>query len=480
MSVIHSVEHRIAVGRSPRAELFRHVVGPASLAFAALAIMAAALLSWLVWGVFPFAQPSSLGLHMRLGFGTALLVVIFTVVRNEHRLAFHAAGENTPGRTGRIWNMAVFVLFVMAFLTRRAEDLSRGTVILFYFSGFLALWSARSLTSRAIQAASKVKAIVAQRILVVGTEDGIAAFLRRDQPWNLGFEVVGTVSVTPDAAGTGRSPSPDLLRAVDLAREMGIDDVYIAVPWSETETIDLCVEAFLNTPIAIHLAPERVLDRFDQVAISRVGAMASLELTRPMSPAAVGTKRVVDMVLAGLALLALSPIFLVVAIAIRLDSPGPVFFLQTRYGFNQRRFRIVKFRTMRTYADSGDVPQASRQDPRVTRVGRWLRRTNVDELPQLINVLAGQMSLVGPRPHAVPHNTAYERRIALYARRHNVRPGITGWAQVNGLRGETDTDEKMKRRIDHDLYYIDNWSMLFDLRIMLKTLFSAASYRNAY
>lgn len=480
MSVIHTVEHGIRLGRSAHAELFRHVVVPLSLAVAALAVLAAAFLSWLVWSLVPFAQPSSLALHMRLGFVAALLVVLFTVLRNEHRLAVHAAGENTPGRTARLWNLAVFILFGMVFLTRFAEDLSRGTVLLFYVSGFLALWSARSLTSRVIQVASKVKAISGQRILVVGTEAGIAAFLRRHQPWNLGFEVVGTVSVGPVLAGEARAPSPEFLRAVELAREMSIDDVYIAVPWSETETIDLCVEAFLNTPIAIHLAPERVLDRFDQVAISRVGAMASLELTRPMSTASLFTKRIFDLALAALGLVALAPLFLVVAAAIRLDSPGPVFFLQTRYGFNQRRFRIVKFRTMRTYADSADVPQAVRHDPRVTRLGRWLRRTNIDELPQLMNVLAGQMSLVGPRPHAVPHNRAFERRIALYARRHNVRPGITGWAQVNGLRGETDTDEKMRRRVEHDLYYIDNWSMLFDVRIILRTLLSATAYRNAY
>ncbi|MBN9447724.1 MAG: sugar transferase, partial [Bosea sp.] len=162
-----------------------------------------------------------------------------------------------------------------------------------------------------------------------------------------------------------------------------------------------------------------------------------------------------------------------------IDSKGPVLFLQRRYGFNQEPFRIFKFRTMTTTDDGAVIRQATRGDPRITRVGRHLRRYNLDELPQLINVIAGQMSLVGPRPHALAHDREYQRKIALYARRHNVKPGITGWAQVNGLRGETDTDEKMARRVAYDHWYIDNWSFWLDLAILLRTLFSPRAFRNA-
>jgi lipopolysaccharide/colanic/teichoic acid biosynthesis glycosyltransferase len=165
---------------------------------------------------------------------------------------------------------------------------------------------------------------------------------------------------------------------------------------------------------------------------------------------------------------------------IRLDSPGPIFFLQRRYGFNQREFRIVKFRTMTTLDDGGEIRQAARGDPRITRVGRWLRRWNIDEIPQLFNVLMGDMSLVGPRPHALAHNRDYERRISLYARRHNVKPGITGWAQIHGFRGQTDTDDKMRQRVEHDLYYIDNWSIWLDLRILAQTVLTPTAYRNAH
>jgi lipopolysaccharide/colanic/teichoic acid biosynthesis glycosyltransferase len=171
---------------------------------------------------------------------------------------------------------------------------------------------------------------------------------------------------------------------------------------------------------------------------------------------------------------------LLIALLIRIDSPGPALFRQRRNGFNQREFRVFKFRTMSTLDDGDVIQQATRNDDRVTRLGRFLRRTNLDEVPQLLNVIIGDMSLVGPRPHAVAHNSEYEERISLYARRHNVKPGITGWAQVNGFRGETDSIDKMRRRVEHDLFYIDNWSPLFDIKILLMTLLSSRSYRNAY
>ena len=475
MSAIHPIRNRISFRRTLGADLFRRLFVPLGLLGAMVAVLSAALGSWLLWWALPFGQPSPLELHMRLGLGAALLVAFFTVLRREHRLAFYVAGESSPQRVAHVWNLAFVLLIVMAFLTRRSDDLSRGAVVLFYGAGFAALWSFRSLASRVTQVAARRGKLVTRRILVVGTEDGVATFLRRHRPWRLGFEVVGTVPFTADAPRAAK-----LAEAVALTRDLRLDDVYLAVPWSETDTIEGCIEAFLTTPVAIHLAPERVLDRFDQVTIARIGTIASLELTRPMSTAASAAKRAFDVVAASVGFVALLPVLALIALLIRLDSRGPVLFAQTRYGFNQRPFRIVKFRTMTTVVDDGEVPQAQRADPRVTRIGRILRRTNLDELPQLLNVVAGHMSLVGPRPHAVPHNRAYERRIALYARRHNVRPGMTGWAQVNGLRGETDTDEKMRARVAHDLFYIDNWSMLFDLRIILKTLLSAAAYRNAY
>jgi lipopolysaccharide/colanic/teichoic acid biosynthesis glycosyltransferase len=169
-----------------------------------------------------------------------------------------------------------------------------------------------------------------------------------------------------------------------------------------------------------------------------------------------------------------------VGIAIKLDSPGPVFFRQTRHGFNNAPIRVFKFRSMTVMEDGDAFRQAIRGDQRITRVGRVLRRTNIDELPQLFNVLLGDMSIVGPRPHATAHNQMFEQLISTFSRRHIVKPGITGWAQVNGYRGETDTLDKMRQRVEYDLHYIDNWSFLFDMKIIVMTIFSKSVYVNAY
>jgi exopolysaccharide biosynthesis polyprenyl glycosylphosphotransferase len=190
-------------------------------------------------------------------------------------------------------------------------------------------------------------------------------------------------------------------------------------------------------------------------------------------------KRAFDISVAGLALLAFSPLLLAVSLAIKLDSHGPVFFRQTRHGYNNEIIKVLKFRSMTTIEDGRSFKQAVRNDPRVTRVGGILRRTNIDELPQLVNVLLGEMSIVGPRPHPIALNEAFAERISPFSRRHKVKPGITGWAQVNGHRGETDTIEKMRRRVESDLYYIDNWSFLLDIKIIVMTLFSKRAYTNA-
>jgi len=179
-------------------------------------------------------------------------------------------------------------------------------------------------------------------------------------------------------------------------------------------------------------------------------------------------------------LIMLSPLFIAIALAIRIDSPGPILFRQPRLGLNGQRFQVLKFRSMRVHHEAGRVTQATRDDPRITAVGRFLRRTSLDELPQFFNVLMGEMSVVGPRPHALPHNDLYKDKLAMYMQRHRVKPGITGWAQINGHRGETDTDEKMAHRVQFDLYYIQHWSFWMDLKIILWTAFKGWTSQNAY
>jgi exopolysaccharide biosynthesis polyprenyl glycosylphosphotransferase len=176
----------------------------------------------------------------------------------------------------------------------------------------------------------------------------------------------------------------------------------------------------------------------------------------------------------------LAPMFLIIALAIRLDSPGPALFMQTRHGFNSKKFKIFKFRTMTVLDDGAAIKQAVRGDARITRIGAWLRKTSIDELPQLFNVLKGEMSIVGPRPHAAAHDDHYSELISCYAFRHHMKPGITGWAQANGYRGETPTLECMKERVEHDIWYVDNWNLLLDVKIIFRTALELFRSRNAY
>jgi Undecaprenyl-phosphate glucose phosphotransferase len=337
-----------------------------------------------------------------------------------------------------------------------------------------------------IRALDRARDLSAQRIFIFGAGRQINDFVTRYQPKAFGVDIVGCHFLTPTAPDIPSDIrrqvlATDLEQAIGSARLLEPDAIFLVMPWSATETITGCAEALLKLPAEIHLGAEHILDRFEQVQLSKFGSIISLQLTRlPLSRFERILKRTFDHLFASLALLLLTPVLIAAAILIKLDSKGPIFFLQHRYGFNQKPFRIIKFRTMRTLDDGPAVEQAKQNDPRVTRVGAWSRRWSFDEMPQLFNVIKGDMSLVGPRPHALSHDRVYERRIATYARRHNVKPGITGWAQIHGYRGETDTDEKMQKRVEHDLYYIDNWSLALDLQILIRTVLSRSSYYNAY
>ncbi len=209
-------------------------------------------------------------------------------------------------------------------------------------------------------------------------------------------------------------------------------------------------------------------------------ATRGLLLTSPYEGMSAILKRVEDVVLGVVFLAVSAPVMLAVAAGVKLTSPGPALFKQRRYGQDGKEFHVLKFRTMTVSEDGAAVRQATQNDSRLTRIGGFLRRTSLDELPQFINVIRGDMSIVGPRPHAVAHNEQYKKLITKYMLRHKVKPGITGWAQVNGWRGETDTLDKMLRRVEHDLFYIQNWSLLFDIEIVLRTVFGSAVRKNAY
>jgi Undecaprenyl-phosphate glucose phosphotransferase len=271
----------------------------------------------------------------------------------------------------------------------------------------------------------------------------------------------------------------------DYVQQSSVDMVVIALPLSADQRILELIRRIRMLPVDIRLLSDAVGFHLSDRPFARTAGLPSINVAdRPISGWGFIAKRAIDLMIGSLALFLLTPIFIITAVLIKSDSPGPILFRQPRLGFNNNVFHIYKFRTMRTdMTDENAERLVTRSDKRVTRIGRILRRTSIDELPQLWNVIVGNMSLVGPRPHALRAKAAdklYDEAVAAYAARHKVKPGMTGWAQVNGWRGETDTIEKIEKRVEHDLYYIDNWSIAFDLYIMAKTLFIAFEARNAY
>jgi Undecaprenyl-phosphate glucose phosphotransferase len=265
-------------------------------------------------------------------------------------------------------------------------------------------------------------------------------------------------------------------------RRNGIQEVWLALPLCEEQTILQCVNAFRDDLVNVRFIPDvRSMALFGNAMVDLIGMPAMNLVASPMPAHALVKKEIFDRVFAAAALLALLPVFIAVSLAVKLSSAGPVFFTQKRMGADGRVFRIYKFRTMRQHAEvAGQVVQATRNDSRITKVGGILRRTSLDELPQFYNVLRGEMSVVGPRPHAIEHDELYRKVVNGYIHRYRIKPGITGWAQVNGFRGETDRVEKMERRVEHDLYYLHHWSFALDMRIVAATVLKGLVHSNAY
>jgi Undecaprenyl-phosphate glucose phosphotransferase len=460
-----------ALGRALAPRLIPWAAGLADV----FAILLVAVLTGAAWHAL-IGDHQTVASFLEYGSLLALIYCGVSAARGDYALTRQLGSRPHSSRVLYLWTAAFLVAFAVGFVTKSSSVYSRGAVALCYLAGLVVLVALRVGAARLVRRAADEGRIAVRRVMLVGEEADVLAFEARRRPGRLALDVVGAAFLRDGARGL----DAELERAVELARLLRPDDVVVVAPWSAPERIERVLDALLTAPAEIHLAPEPVLDRFEHAELVRLGRMSTLQLTRaPLGWGEVAAKRTFDLVAAAAALVALAPVLLLIAAAIRLESPGPVLFRQRRFGFNQRAFRIVKFRTMRVLEDGPDIRQVGPGDDRLTGLGRLLRRFNLDELPQLINVVAGDMSLVGPRPHAVAHDLSYERRIALYARRHNVKPGITGWAQVNGWRGPTRDDAAMRARVEHDLWYIDNWSFLLDLKILLLTLVSPKAYRNA-
>lgn len=295
----------------------------------------------------------------------------------------------------------------------------------------------------------------------------------------LGYSVVRELKLRREA--TPEEIDEIAVQAMKAARGSAIEEVLIAVDCVSVRLARPLLERLRQTPLPVRLVLNSKTTELFSHNPQRVGGMSTFEIQRPpLSAAELMSKRVLDTAVAAACLAVLSPLLLLVCAAIKLDTPGPVFFRQTRTGFNGRSFSILKFRSMTVMENGDTIVQAQKHDKRVTRTGRFLRRTSIDELPQLLNVLRGDMSIVGPRPHADAHDRYYAEALGNYAFRQHVAPGITGWAQIHGFRGETATVDDMRDRLKHDIWYIDHWSFWLDVQILVRTPFELLRARNAY
>jgi len=327
-----------------------------------------------------------------------------------------------------------------------------------------------------------------RNVVIVGAESYSRAVLEQMQAASqAGFRplyVFDDSAVAPGAAHcvSGVPVLSNFHELVARVRAGGIDEIWLALPLSEERTIQRFVREFRHDFINLRFLPDvRSVSLFNR-SVSEVLGMPAINLAAsPIDELELWPKLVFDRAFALLVMVPLLPVFIGLAIAVKMSSPGPVLFRQRRKGIDGREFEIFKFRTMKVHSDGpGVVQQASRNDSRITRVGAFLRRTSLDELPQFLNVLLGQMSVVGPRPHAIEHDNLYKDLVDGYMYRYRIRPGITGWAQVNGYRGETRKVEKMEARVKFDLFYIQNWTFWFDIKIILITLVKGFVGRNAF
>jgi Undecaprenyl-phosphate glucose phosphotransferase len=484
-----SAKLSVAVGREASASFGKRgltvlLISAAATEFIFVAIaayFAAALYQWLILLFWPESAkyiPEAL-----------LIATLNLLVSLGHRQYNRI---QTQPRHTFLWNgvhgvFLVFFFFLsMMFVLKISEGYSRATVMVQAASVGLAVLCARTIWFSLLQRAIASGLVDARRVILIGDPEHCVHFAARAMA--TGIRTIRSFELLTAPAHSSVHAPPNNVEDLSDARQLiadcrplRVDDIIILISQQEIPSALSLASALSDLPVDVHVVPVGSLELMAMSRITEFGNMVTMRILQsPLTPFNQAIKRGFDIVAAVVGLILLSPLFVIVSLAIKLDSLGPVIFRQTRHGYNNEPIRVLKFRTMIVMEDGANFTQVTRHDPRVTRLGRFLRRTNIDELPQLFNVLAGDMSIVGPRPHATAQNEAFARLISSFSRRHNVKPGITGWAQVNGYRGDTDTLEKMQRRVEHDLYYIDNWSFLFDLRIILLTVFSREAYANAY
>ncbi|MDH6258142.1 undecaprenyl-phosphate glucose phosphotransferase [Bradyrhizobium sp. BR13661] len=469
--------------RRPRIGVRFEVIEPLFALADALVIVVAGILGGVLYQRAISGSFGDAGVYAGLGLVASSTYVLAAYQFGLYRMNELLERERDHGRVWASWCLAILVLAVVLFLLKSAGETSRGSVVCFFLLGGFGLVATRRLACRCLSSALMTGAIRGRPAIVIGTQSEMAQFGRRDLLVRFGLDEIERVVLPRDGKG---DPSSELHKlhvetAQQRVRGTPAEEIVLALSWARAGDIELVLDRLRAIPLPVRLLPDCAVSTIlrRQTSIPQRSYMVELQRA-PLTAVERLSKRVLDVTVAATSLFLLSPVLVLAALAIKLESDGPIIFRQRRHGFNGQPFVIYKLRSMKVLEDGAAVVQATKQDPRVTRVGRFLRETSIDELPQLLNVLQGNMSMVGPRPHALAHDYEYGKMIANYAFRHHVKPGITGWAQVQGCRGGTPQLELMEKRVKLDLWYIDNWSLAFDISIMFRTAFELIRPRNAY
>ncbi|WP_246770829.1 undecaprenyl-phosphate glucose phosphotransferase [Taklimakanibacter albus] len=430
----------------------------------------------------------SLTVYAPLIVTAALALVILLQIGGLYSIHALLRPADYIARLAGAWLVIAGLVISYFFFSKSGDDFSRVWAALWFVGGLGLLVPFRIFVARRTRAWN-AKGQLDRRCVLVGGGEPAARLIEAFESSKDDVSVIGIFDDRDDnrspASIAGYPKLGNVNELIDFVRRNRVDLLIVTLPLTAEARILQMLKRLWVLPVDIRLSAYAQKVRYRPRAYSYIGNVPCLDVfDKPLTDWGLFAKSIEDKLLAGLALLLLSPVMLLVALAIKLESRGPVFFRQHRYGFNNELIDVYKFRSMYTeMTDRAATKLVTRDDPRVTRVGRFIRKTSLDELPQLFNVLKGELSLVGPRPHAT-HAKAQEHlypdAVEGYFARHKVKPGITGWAQINGWRGETDTLDKIHRRVEHDLYYIENWSIAFDLYILFYTPISLFSTENAY
>jgi undecaprenyl-phosphate galactose phosphotransferase/putative colanic acid biosynthesis UDP-glucose lipid carrier transferase len=421
-----------------------------------------------------FAANSSGPLDELFGIGlvSAALFVLLARMAGLYRLPVLLAPLQYQARIVAALAVSQLALICILFLLKVGAEYSRGAIIAFTAFAVSLTPLGRLVVAACARYGVRRGVFTGRRVVALGDP---AELERLGEPdfQRFGIEHIARIAIGagPNGDGLSEADRARIAHAVDIARQLRAAEFALFISWSRDRALSEVCGLLRNSPLPVRLYPDhKIRDVFRHQGERRFDQRFSVTVQRaPLSGTERGLKRATDLVVATAALVALAPLLAAVSLAIRFDSPGPVIFRQRRCGFDNREFVIFKFRTMTVLEDGDSIVQARPDDQRVTRIGRFLRRSSIDELPQLLNVIRGDMSLVGPRPHAIAHDDAFKTRISNYALRHHVKPGLTGAAQVSGLRGETQRLSQMEQRVERDLWYINNWSLTLDVKLMVLT-----------